>query len=78
MPALDRSPQCRALTENVLLPHELIEIPRPHPHRQGSIRSRNISPRRLTRIEQPISHAAEYDHEPSGRHGFIKLEEEAA
>jgi len=35
----------------MLLPYELIEIPRPHPHRQRRIRSRNLSLPRLACIE---------------------------
>ena len=37
MAALDRRPQRRALAEHVLLPDQLVEAPRPHPHRQRSV-----------------------------------------
>jgi hypothetical protein len=39
MPAFNSGPKRRPLPQDVLLPHKLIEAPRPHPHSQGRIAS---------------------------------------
>jgi len=39
MPAFDGSAKRGTLAKNVLLPHQLIQAPRPHPHGQWCIRS---------------------------------------
>jgi hypothetical protein len=58
MPTLDRNAESRPLTQNVLLPHQLIETARPHPHRQGSIGSNRTGLARfyLGAFKQPVSH----------------------
>jgi hypothetical protein len=56
MPRLDRSPQSRTLTKNVLLPHKLIQTPRPHPHRKRRIGSWNLGPGRFAGVKQSVSH----------------------
>jgi hypothetical protein len=40
----------------VLLPHQLIEIPRPHPHRQRRIGGYDLSWPVFTRVEQLVAH----------------------
>jgi hypothetical protein len=56
MPALDRGPQRRSLAQHVLLPDQLVERPRPHPHGQGRI-GWNRRPRALfAAFEQAICH----------------------
>jgi hypothetical protein len=56
MPGLNRRPQCGAGRENVFLPYELIQIPRPHPHRQRRIRSWNVGLGGSACIEELIGH----------------------
>ena len=56
IPALDGDSQGRPLPQHMLLPHQLIETPRPHPHRQRRVASRNLSLSGHTRVKQSIGH----------------------
>ena len=53
---LDRGAQRRAGGEQVLLPHELVEIARSLPHGQRRLVERDARalPRRLSRVEEPL------------------------
>jgi hypothetical protein len=51
MALFDRSPQSGALAKDVLLPHQLTQAPRPHPHRQRRIRSWDLGLARIACIE---------------------------
>jgi hypothetical protein len=56
MTAFNGGPQRGPLTKNVLLPHKLIEAPRPHPHGQGRISSYLRGLGCFTRVEQSVVH----------------------
>ena len=56
LPGLDRGAQRRPLAQQVLLPDELLQRARSHPHRQGRLRRRNARSVawRVAGVEQPL------------------------
>ena len=56
-PALDRRPQRRSLAQHVLLPNQLVQALRPHPHASGASASgTRRAARRALAIEQSVVH----------------------
>ncbi len=54
--AFDSGPESGPLSKDVLLPNQLIEIPRPHPNRQRRIGSYLIQAGVFVAFEQPVGH----------------------
>ena len=56
MPVLDRRPQSGPRAKHMLLPDQLVQAPRPHSHRQGSIGSFHPNRAGFLAVEQAIGH----------------------